>query len=97
GPLRGVNDEISRQMTRQKLQGMKRAGANCVVTVCPFCFIQFDLGQLEIKRVLGEEYNLPVFHFVELLGLASGLEIKDWKMHDHKIPVNPLCEKLQGR
>lgn len=96
GPLRGINDEISRQMTRQKLQGMKRAGANCIVTVCPFCFIQFDLGQLEIKRVLGEEYNLPVFHFVELLSLASGLEIKDWKMRDHRTPLNPIYEKIKG-
>ena len=97
GPLRGVNDEISRQLTRQKLRGMKEAGANCVATVCPFCFIQFDLGQLEIKRAFGEEYNLPVFHFIELLSLASGLEIKDWKMRDHRIPVDSIYEKIMGR
>jgi len=96
GPLRGVNDEISRQLTRQKLQGMKEAGANCVVTVCPFCFIQFDLGQLEIKRDFKEEYNLPVLHFVELLSLATGLEIKDWKMRDHRIPLDSVYEKIKG-
>ncbi|MDH5266370.1 MAG: CoB--CoM heterodisulfide reductase iron-sulfur subunit B family protein [Candidatus Bathyarchaeota archaeon] len=96
GPLRGINDEISRNLARQKLKGMKKAGANCIVTVCPFCFIQLDLGQLEIKRFFGEEYNLPVFHFVELLSLATGLEIKDWKMRDHRIPLNPLYEKLRG-
>jgi len=95
GPLRGVNDEVSRQLSRQKLQAIKEAGANCIVTVCPFCFIQFDLGQLEIKKTFGEKYDLPVLHVVELLALATGLEIENWKMQDHRIPLDSIYKKIK--
>lgn len=94
GPLRGVNDDLARPLVRQKMMGLKDAGAQCVVTVCPFCFLQFDLGQLEVKRHFKEEYNIPVLHFVELLRLAMGIKLADWEIKSHRIPLDSV---LKGR
>ena len=90
GPLRGVNDEVALRVAKQKLDGMKNSGAECVVTVCPFCYIELDMGQLEIKRHLTEEYNLPVLHFAELLRVAMGMKLEDWEIRAHRIPITKI-------
>lgn len=94
GPLRGVNDELARDVARIKLTNMKNAGAECIVTVCPFCFLELDLGQLEIRRHYKEEYNLPVIHFAEFLRMAMGMELDDWEIKSHRTPLEPI---LKGR
>jgi len=94
GPLRDINDELSRSVARQKLIDIKNADVQGIVTVCPFCFLQFDLGQLEIKRHFKEEYNLPVLHFVELLRMAMGMKLGDWEIKSHRIPITNI---LKGR
>jgi len=90
GPLRDINDELSRSVARQKLMDIKNAGVQGIVTVCPFCFLQFDLGQLEIKRHFKEEYNLPVLHFVELLRIAMGMKLENWETKSHRIPISDI-------
>jgi len=94
GPLRGVNDELARQVARLKLTNIKNAGVQCIVTVCPFCYVELDLGQLEIKRRFKEEYDLSVLHFAELLRMAMGMKLEDWEIKSHKIPLNQV---LKGR
>ena len=90
GPLRGVDDEIALQVAKQKLDCMKSAGVDCIVTVCPFCFLELDMGQLEIKRHFKEEHNLPVLHFAELLRIAMGMKLEDWEIKAHRIPITGL-------
>lgn len=90
GPLRGVNDEVALHVAKQKLDGMKAAGVDCIVTVCPFCYLELDMGQLEIKRHLKEEYNLPVLHFAELLRMAMGIRLEDWEIKAHRIPITQI-------
>lgn len=96
GPLRGINDELARDVARMKLISIKNAGAECIVTVCPFCFLELDMSQLEIKRHFKEEYNLPVLHFAELLRMAMGMKLDDWEVKSHRVPLNPvLKDRLQ--
>jgi heterodisulfide reductase subunit B len=90
GPLRGVNDEISRRIAREKLKALSTSGADCVATVCPFCFRQFDMGQIEMKRYFEEDYHLPVVHYMELLGKAIGVKLTRGDLADHKIPVERI-------
>ena len=92
GPLRGINDELARDVARIKLTNMKNAGVECIVTVCPFCFVELDSGQLEIKRHFKEEYNLPVLHFAELLRMAMGMKLTDWEIKSHRIPLDQVLK-----
>jgi heterodisulfide reductase subunit B len=97
GPLRGLNDEVALQVAKQKLDSMKAAGVDCVVTVCPFCFIELDIGQLEIKRRTNEEYGLPVLHFAEFLRMAMGMELEDWEIKGHRTPITKILEMKEVR
>jgi len=92
GPLRDINDDLARKVSVQKLKALKDAEVQAVVTVCPFCFLQLDLGQLEIKRHFNEEYNLPVIHFIELLRMGMGMKLEDWEIKAHRIPITELLK-----
>jgi heterodisulfide reductase subunit B len=92
GPLRNINDDLARQVARQKLINIKKEQVNCIVTVCPFCYIELDLGQLEIKRHFNEDFNLPVLHFIELLRLAMGMKLADYEVRSHKIPITKIIK-----
>jgi heterodisulfide reductase subunit B len=48
------------------------AGADCIATACPLCQLNLDMRQKDIERKFGLQYNLPVFYFTQLLGLALG-------------------------
>jgi len=96
GPLRGINDEVALHVAKQKLDSMKAAGADCIVTVCPFCYLELDMGQLEIKRHLNEEYNLPVLNFAELLRIAMGMKLEDWEMKAHRIPITKITNMAEA-
>jgi len=97
GPLRGINDEVALQVAKQKLDSMKSAGVNCIVTVCPFCYLELDMGQIEIKRHTNEEYGLPVLSFAELLRLAMGMNLEDWEINAHRIPIARILEMTEAK
>ncbi|MCP4761967.1 MAG: CoB--CoM heterodisulfide reductase subunit B [archaeon] len=83
GGVRTGMKEISLKFTLDKLRQIRKAGADCIVTCCPFCHLQFDLGQIEVKDMLlddEEPFSIPVLYVTQLLGLAMGLEPKDLGM-----------------
>jgi len=97
GPLRGINDEVALQVAKQKLDCMRAAGVDCITTVCPFCYLELDMGQIEIKRHLNEDYNFPVLHFVELLRIAMGIKLEDWEVKAHRIPITKILDMAEAK
>jgi heterodisulfide reductase subunit B len=97
GPLRGINDEVALEVAKQKLDSMKSAGVNCIITVCPFCYLELDMGQIEIKRHTNEEYSLPVLSFAELLRLAMGMNLEDWEISAHRIPIATILDMAEAK
>ncbi len=88
--IKMVDPEANLMLLREKLANLKETEANCIVTPCPFCFIQFDKGQKEVSRKFGESYNFPVFYITELLGLALGFSPEEVGLHLHATPVKEV-------
>lgn len=97
GFVKGLAEEVALNLIHTKLKSLKEVGANAVVVACPFCFFQFDSGQKEILRDLGEKYDIPVLNFTDLLGIALNIDINSLGLNTHRVKVKPLLEKLQIR
>ncbi len=93
GGVRSRDLDVALDFTRDKVTNMKAAGADVIVNVCPFCHLQFDVGQTEIKKNVGEEFNIPVFHLAQFLGLAMGYAPEDLTVDVHQICVDSALEK----
>lgn len=74
GPLLGINNKLSFNLTEKKLAGAKKAGAHYLTTACPFCQIQFKTVQKQIVGEPGTNHQVPSILYPQLLGLCMGLD-----------------------
>jgi len=75
-------------LTGMNLKDAKSCGADCVVTPCPLCHMNLDANQKRALRAVGEEFQVPVLHVPQLVGLALGIEPKKLGLHRNFVPVN---------
>jgi len=90
-----VDEKLSLKIVREKLKSIKRVGADAIVTVCPFCHLHFDLNQLTIQEEYSEEYQIPVLHYTQLLGLAQGFIPDDLGLYENRVPIDDILNALQ--
>lgn len=76
GAVRTAVKEVSLDFTREKLENVRNVGGQAIITCCPFCHLQYDLGQVEVngifKDVIGEPYQIPVIYVTQLFDYAYG-------------------------
>ncbi|TDA66933.1 MAG: hypothetical protein D9V47_11475 [Clostridia bacterium] len=90
GALGNVGEgEASLALARKKLLEVQEAGADAITVSCPSCFMQFDQKQYLAQRQ-GEQLHVPVFSYVELLGLAMGLEPEELGLSGHRVDLAPF-------
>ena len=61
---------------------------------CPACGNQLDLQQLGLKDSYGEEYNLPVLLYPQILGLAIGLDEDDVGLSMNRVAADGILNHL---
>jgi len=83
-----TNVEIVHQLSRDILALARDAGADCIATACGMCQLNLDLRQEDIEKQSGEKFQLPVFYFTQLLGLAFGLGPE--RLGLHSLVVDPM-------
>ncbi|MBE3573302.1 MAG: CoB--CoM heterodisulfide reductase iron-sulfur subunit B family protein [Moorella humiferrea] len=88
GSLATARTDIGTRMIYQILRRARDAGAEGIVTACPLCFLNLDMRQGQAAAAAGDRFNLPVFYFTELMGIALGYAPKDLGLTTHF--VNPL-------
>jgi len=76
-PLGGVNDELSHELTRQKLNNARQSGAQYICTACSFCQMQFDTVRRSLSTQQTENDVPAPLLYTQLLGLAMGLNEYD--------------------
>jgi len=94
GGVRSYKMDLALDIANEKLYNMTQANADVIVDVCPFCHLQLDRGQVEIKEKFGDVYDLPVLHYNQLLGLAQGMNPDELGLDAHEISVEPLLAKI---
>jgi heterodisulfide reductase subunit B len=94
GLLRGYDDDLALSLAREKLMNTSKAGADCIGTLCPFCFVALDIGQIQVKSKYNEVYDMPVLHYSELLALALGVTPEELALRSHKVKTDKILEKI---
>ena len=78
------------QLTNEILSMAKEAGVDCLVTACPLCQMNLDLRQKDVEARFGRRYNLPVFYFTQLVGLAMGCSKSDIALGSLVVDPQPM-------
>jgi heterodisulfide reductase subunit B len=90
GGVRSHVIELANALTQDKCQHIYATGADCIVTGCPFCLLQFDSAQRNFST-----HETPVIHVTQFLALAMGLDPISLCFDVHKVSVHPLLRKIK--
>ncbi|HIE29296.1 TPA: heterodisulfide reductase subunit B [Candidatus Poribacteria bacterium] len=84
--------DIIAKLSGKLLSRAQQAGANCIIVACPLCHSNLDLRQKEIAERTGNEFNLPIFYFTELMGVAFDIpEAPEW-LEKHTVDASSLLK-----
>ena len=94
-PSMQADEEFSlKQRLLLKLDRISNAGADAVVTACPACMIQFEMGQIML-RSYGIRHSVPCINLMELLALSFGVPYKELHLELHRSPVLQLIKRME--
>lgn len=85
-----LDEATSVGIAEHKLSCMQEAGAELIVLACPFCFEQFDLGQVVLARKEGRSFDLPVLYLTQMMGLAMGMTSQQMGLDLHRVKLKKL-------
>jgi len=91
GGVRSHVVDLANSLTEDKCRNIAEVGADCIVTGCPFCLLQFDNAQ----RTFSKE-GIPVMHASQLQALSMGLDPISLGFDTHHVSAHSLLRKLRG-
>jgi succinate dehydrogenase / fumarate reductase cytochrome b subunit len=78
----------------QPIEQAKEAGADAIVTPCPLCHLSLDAWQSKLKKQTGKDFQMPILHLSQLIGVAAGLTDSELKFRRHVVSMQPVLDKL---
>ena len=93
-PIIQAREETALGELIQPIEQAKEAGADAIVTPCPLCHLSLDAWQAKLKKQTGKDFQMPILHLSQLIGVAAGLEASELKFKRHVVSVQPVLEKL---
>ncbi|MHA2378097.1 MAG: CoB--CoM heterodisulfide reductase subunit B [Candidatus Thorarchaeota archaeon] len=95
GGMRAGQVALSVDFAREKLDNLIAANVDCIINVCSFCHLQFELSQPQLNNETGkQEYQVPVIYYTQLLGLALGLEPDELGLSKHVVDTQPILTRI---
>jgi len=86
--------EIAARMVGLLLKTAQEHGADGIVTCCPLCQFNLDNFQKEAGDYYGEEFNIPVLYFTQIVGLALGVPPGELDIDNHRVSADALLAKI---
>src|SRR5512134_2932100 len=65
-----------------------------MVTPCPLCHLSLDAWQSKLKKQTGKDFQMPILHLSQLIGVAAGLSYWERRFKRHVVSMQPVVEKL---
>ena len=93
-PIILAREQVALKESHVALSQARDAGADCMVTPCPLCHLAMDAYQRKAEALNDTEYNLPVLHLPQLLGLALGMGQDVLQFKRHMVPVDRVLETV---
>lgn len=91
-PIILARESVALKESHVALSQARDAGAEVMVTPCPLCHLAMDAYQPKAEAHNGTEYNLPVLHLPQLIGLALGMTPKELDFKRHMVPADKVAE-----
>ncbi len=89
-PLLGLNDTVSMELTRKKLESGRESGAHFLCTACPYCQLQFDQVQRMIMAGNNNGEALPSITYAQLLGLCMGVDEASLGLKENQVAIDNI-------
>lgn len=70
-------------LTQKILKNAKEVGADAIAVACPLCHSNLDTRQTDINAKYNTDYNIPIYYFTQLMGLAFGYSPKEMAVNKH--------------
>jgi len=93
GNLMLTHPDLAKKLVKKLLDMALEAGADCLVVGCPMCQSNLDTRQADVAADNGRKYNLPIYYFSELMGLAMGLPGVDKWLNKHFTEAKSLLKQ----
>lgn len=87
--------DIVLKLSHDILQGARSVGADAIAVACPLCHLNLDARQQEIEKAYGENFNLPILYFTQLMGISLGLSPRELLLSRHFIGAENMLEKVR--
>ena len=91
GGVRSHVVELANALTQDKCRNIAAAGADCIVTGCPFCMLQFDNAQKSFSKD-----GIPVMHISQFQALAMGIDPISLGFDTHHVSAHSFLRKVRG-
>lgn len=85
GYVLAADAKTAYKMTGEKLAHVKAAGADIMITGCPFCNVMYDANQRAAETETGQQYKIPCLHYPQLLALAMGVDPKELGFEQNRV------------
>jgi heterodisulfide reductase subunit B2 len=93
GALAMTRTDVVLKLTHDILEQAAAVGANAIAVACPLCHVNLDTRQAEVEQQYGTRYNLPIFYFTQLMGLAFGIKADKLGLQKHFVSAEALIPK----
>jgi heterodisulfide reductase subunit B len=85
--------EVVLELTGKILADAKSVGTDVISVGCPLCHANLDGRQTQINSKFNTNFNIPIFYFTELMGLALGIDAKDLGVFKHITEVGDFLKE----
>jgi heterodisulfide reductase subunit B len=87
--------DIVVELSNSILEMAKLSGAQCISVACPMCQVNLDLRQNDIKKIKGNDHDLPIVYITQLIGLCMGISPEKLGMKKCVVSPKAIVEQVK--